>query len=126
MSLWSFETLLLEAHEPVFSCLPSEQDLELSAPPVSCLPGHCHVPALMIMDSTSEPVSQPQISVVLVMVSVHNSKTLTKTTRMHTLGDILRGYHYASSPATLPACISLSPVLLCHFRLSCYIKMKQS
>ena len=36
------------------------------------------------MDRTSEPVSQPQLNVVLkrlalVMVSVHNSKTLTKT-----------------------------------------------
>jgi hypothetical protein len=38
----------------------------------------------MIMDRTSEPVSQPQLNVVLVrlalvMVSVHSSKTLTKT-----------------------------------------------
>jgi hypothetical protein len=38
----------------------------------------------MIMDWTSEPVSQSQLNVVLVrvalvMVSVHNSKTLTKT-----------------------------------------------
>jgi hypothetical protein len=38
----------------------------------------------MIMDLTSEPVSQPQLNVVfirlaLVMVSVHSSKTLTKT-----------------------------------------------
>jgi hypothetical protein len=38
----------------------------------------------MIMDLTSEPVSQPQSNVVfirlaLVMVSVHSSKTLTKT-----------------------------------------------
>jgi hypothetical protein len=36
------------------------------------------------MDGTSEPVSQPQLNVVfirlaLVMVSVHSSKTLTKT-----------------------------------------------
>ena len=28
-----FETLLLAARKPVFSCLPSEQDVELSAPP---------------------------------------------------------------------------------------------
>jgi hypothetical protein len=39
----------------------------------------------MIWDCTSEPVSQPQLNVVffirivLVMVSVHSSKTLTKT-----------------------------------------------
>jgi hypothetical protein len=43
----------------------------------------CHAPTL-IMDRTSEPVSQPQLNVVfirlaLVMVSVHSSKTLTKT-----------------------------------------------
>ena len=56
---------------------------KLSAPPAPCLPRCCHVPTLMIMGWTSEPVSQPQlnvvlIGVVLVMVSVHNSKTLTK------------------------------------------------
>ena len=38
----------------------------------------------MIMDRTSEPVSQPQLNVVLirvalVMVSVHSSKTLSRT-----------------------------------------------
>ena len=38
----------------------------------------------MIMDCTPEPVNQPQLSVVLirvalVLVSVHSSKTLTKT-----------------------------------------------
>jgi len=43
-----------------------------------------HVPTLMIMDWSSERVSQTQCNVVLirlalVMVSVHNSKTLTKT-----------------------------------------------
>ena len=48
------------------------------------MPGCCHAPALMIMDLTSEPVSQPELNVVLirvalVMVSVHSSKTLTKT-----------------------------------------------
>jgi hypothetical protein len=41
---------------------------------------------LMIMDWTSEPVSQPQLNIVfirlaLVMVSVHSNKTLTKTNR---------------------------------------------
>ena len=42
-----FKTLVLAAW--VF-CLPSEQDVELSAPLAPCLPGHCHVLALMIMD----------------------------------------------------------------------------
>jgi len=46
--------------------------------------GHCHAPTFMIVDWTSEPVSQLQLNAVLirielVMVSVHNSKTLTKT-----------------------------------------------
>jgi hypothetical protein len=58
--------------------------VELSALPAPCLSGCFHVPALMIMDWTSEPVSQPQLNVILirlalVMVSVHRSKTLTKT-----------------------------------------------
>jgi hypothetical protein len=38
-----FETLLLAAWKPVFSCLPLEQDVELSAPPSPCLPGCCYV-----------------------------------------------------------------------------------
>jgi hypothetical protein len=29
------------------------------------LPGHCHAPTLVIMDWTSEPVSQPRLNVVL-------------------------------------------------------------
>jgi len=37
-----FETLLLAAWKPVFSCLPLEQDVELLAPPAPCLPGCCH------------------------------------------------------------------------------------
>jgi hypothetical protein len=48
----------------------------------------------MKMDWTSEPVSQPQLNVViyktdLVMVSVHSSKTLTKTTIVGKLFKIL-------------------------------------
>ena len=40
--------------------LPADQDAELSAPsPAPCLPGCCHASSLMIMDWTSEPVSQP-------------------------------------------------------------------
>ena len=77
------ETLLLTTQETVFSQGPSDEDAELSAPPAPCLPGRCHALTLMIMDRTSEPVSQPQLNVVLirvalVMVSVHSSKTLTK------------------------------------------------
>ena len=40
-----FEILLLAAWKTHF-CLPSDQDVELSAPPVPCLPGcyhACHV-----------------------------------------------------------------------------------
>jgi hypothetical protein len=56
----------------------------LSAPRVPCLSGCCHAPTLMITDWTSEPVSQPQLNVVLirvalVMLSLHSSTTLTKT-----------------------------------------------
>jgi len=43
------ETLLL-AGCSVCSWLPSGEDVELSAPPAPCLPGCCHVPALMTMD----------------------------------------------------------------------------
>jgi hypothetical protein len=61
-----------------------DEDVELSALPAPCLNIYCHAPTLMIMDLTSEPVSQPQLNVVfirlaLVMVSVHSNKTLTKT-----------------------------------------------
>lgn len=41
------------------------------------------IPALIIMDYTSEPVSQPQlvsfIRIVMVMIYVHSNKILTKT-----------------------------------------------
>jgi hypothetical protein len=44
VSLWGmgFETLLLAVWKSVFSFLPLEQDVELSAPPAPCLPGYCH------------------------------------------------------------------------------------
>jgi hypothetical protein len=79
-----FKILLLAAWRLVLCYQPSDEDVELSAPPVPCLPGCCHVPALMIRDRTSEPVTRPQLNVVLirvalVMVSVHSSKTLTNT-----------------------------------------------
>jgi hypothetical protein len=80
----SFNTLVLAAWEPLFSWQPSNEDIELSASPVPRLPGCYHVLSLMIMDWTSEPVSQPQFNVVLIrvallMVSAHSCKTLTKT-----------------------------------------------
>ena len=73
---------LLAAWKPVLQ-QPSDEDIELSAPPASCLLECCYAPALMTMDETSEPVSQPQLNVVLirialVMVSVHRSKPLVK------------------------------------------------
>jgi hypothetical protein len=42
--------LVLAAWKPVFSCLPLDEDVELSAPPAPYLPGHSHDPALMIID----------------------------------------------------------------------------
>jgi hypothetical protein len=45
-----FKTLVLAAQKPVFSCLPLDEDVELSAPPAPYLPGFSHGPALMIMD----------------------------------------------------------------------------
>jgi hypothetical protein len=44
--------------------------IELSAPSVPCLPGCCHVFALMIMDLISEPVSQPLLNVVLIRLTL--------------------------------------------------------
>jgi hypothetical protein len=37
-----FESFFLAAWKTVFSCLSSEQDIELSGPSVPCLLGHCH------------------------------------------------------------------------------------
>jgi hypothetical protein len=37
-----FQPFLIATWKPVFSCLLSEQDVELSAPPEPCLPGRCH------------------------------------------------------------------------------------
>jgi NADH:ubiquinone oxidoreductase subunit E len=44
------KTLIPAAWKPVFCWKPSDEDVELSAPPESCLPGCCHAPALMIVD----------------------------------------------------------------------------
>jgi hypothetical protein len=78
-----FKTLLLASWKPVFCYWPSDEDVELSAPPAPCPHGCCHAPTL-ITDWISEPVGQPQFNVVLirvalVTVSVHSGKTLTKT-----------------------------------------------
>ena len=79
----AFKTLILAA----WMQQPSNEDTKLLTPPVPCLPGCCHVPTLMIMDGTSEPISQLQLNVLikvaLVMVSVHSSKTITKTQDEH-------------------------------------------
>ena len=37
-----FEVLLLATWKPVFSYLPLEEDVELSASPALSLPAHCH------------------------------------------------------------------------------------
>jgi hypothetical protein len=79
-----YKTLILAAWKSVFCWQPSDEDVELSAPPAPCLPECCHIPTLMIIDGACEPVSQPQLNVVLirvalVTVSVHSSKALTKT-----------------------------------------------
>jgi hypothetical protein len=65
-----FKNLILAAWKPVFCRQPSDEDVEFSAPPSPCLPGCCHVPTLMIMAWTSEPVSQPQLNVVLIRVAL--------------------------------------------------------
>ena len=77
------ETLLLTTWGSVFQ-QPSDEDVELSATPAPCLPGCCHARTLRIMGLTSEPVTQPQLNVILIriaviMVSVLSSKTLSKT-----------------------------------------------
>ena len=45
-----FNTLVLAAWKPVFCLRPSDEDVKLSPLPAPCLPGCCHVCALMIMD----------------------------------------------------------------------------
>ena len=45
-----FKTLILAAYKPVFCQQPSDEDVELLASPAPCLPGCCHIPALMIMN----------------------------------------------------------------------------
>ena len=72
-----FTTLILASWKPVSSCRWRWRTLSFSC----TIPGCCHVPNLMIMDWTSEPVSQPQLNVVLlrvalVMVSAYSIKTV--------------------------------------------------
>ena len=76
-----FKTFILAARKPVFSCLPLEENIELSAPPTLCPSGLCYAFSLILMDWISDPVSHVQlnaslITVALVMICVHSSKTL--------------------------------------------------
>ena len=69
--------------DTVFSYLPSEQAVELSAPPVSCLPVHCYASChddngLNLRISKPAPIQCHPLWVVLVMVILYisgNSKT---------------------------------------------------
>jgi hypothetical protein len=45
-----FKILTLAAWKSIFSYQLSDEDIELSALPIPCLPGHFHAPTLMIMD----------------------------------------------------------------------------
>ena len=68
-----------------FSWVPLDQDVECSVPsPAPCLPGCCHAPAMMIIDWSSEPVSQPQLHIVLISVAL----------------DLCLGSQYPGSPAS--------------------------
>jgi hypothetical protein len=60
-----FKTLVLAAWKPVFSCLFSEQDVEVTASPAPCLPGSSEASAFIIMDRNSERVKEPQLNVIL-------------------------------------------------------------
>jgi hypothetical protein len=63
-----FATLLLAAWKLVFSCFAfgtKTNFVELSAPPELCLPDAAMLPAMMIMNRTSESVSWFQLNVVL-------------------------------------------------------------
>jgi hypothetical protein len=96
-----YKTLPLTTWESVFSCLPLDKDVELSAPAAPHLPGYYHTPILMIMDWTSESVSQPQLNLVLirvalVMVPVHSSKTQMKTEIKQELKILKAGLHTIS------------------------------
>ena len=44
------ESLLVFCWKRVFFLLPSDQDVEFSAPPVSCLPTTAMLPVMMMMD----------------------------------------------------------------------------
>jgi hypothetical protein len=57
------------------------EDVELSVPPAQYLPGCCHAPTLMIMDSTAEPVNQLQLNVVLMSCLGHGVCSQQKTLR---------------------------------------------
>ena len=65
--------------------LPADQDVEFSGPPAhACLYG-AMLPAMMIMDKTSEILNQSQLKMLsfvridMVILSLHSNKTLMKT-----------------------------------------------
>ena len=61
-----FETLLLAMWETAFSCMPLEQDVELSGPPASYLPECYHVSSHDDNGlNLSNPVCLPELTVVL-------------------------------------------------------------
>jgi hypothetical protein len=83
------ETLLLTTWEAAFSCLPLEQDEELSAPPLSCLPGCCHASylddnGLNLRTCKPATIKCFFISLALVMVSVHSNETIYMYVYTHT------------------------------------------
>lgn len=56
-----FKTLILVAWKPIFSYLPFEQEIDLSAPPAPCMPRCCHALTLIIVDWTFKLLSQAQL-----------------------------------------------------------------
>ena len=61
--VWTLRELPLSYLRMWVFCLCSEQDVELSAPPVPCLPGCCYASHRDDNGLNSEAVSQPQLNV---------------------------------------------------------------
>jgi hypothetical protein len=69
---------LLAAWNSIFSSFPSEQDLELSAPPASCLPRHCHASCrdkngLKLWTCKPDPIKCCLHKHCLIMVFLHSN-----------------------------------------------------
>jgi hypothetical protein len=64
-TLCSIQWMAVSIHFCICQALvePLRRPLKLSGSTAPCLPECCHVPTLMIVDWTSEPVSQPQLNV---------------------------------------------------------------